>query len=309
MTDYENFSIVTRDELWSLDRRMLVESRLIHGSARQTGQAIDARDDRDEQLLDLCERECQQVRDALSTLSEGRARCVVSARREGEKASVLATVSLTVLDLAVVTTLADIRSDHEMLLELASVRPEAAANDRRLPFVWRNGTAAVLLHEAAGHPAEHGHAALQWPTWLRAIDDSESGRSDLLAGEAPHAMRRQSFSDVPLRRMTNVVVGHRFSVLGPWSPPASRIEVLLVAGGRYEPLTETVSLSVSAADLVDGNESVRLRPFVIRETRAAVARAMRGASGPVRRYPGVICSREGQELFVGSHAPDLVTEF
>lgn len=309
MTDYENFSIVTRDELWSLDRRMLLESRLIHGSARQTGQAIDARDDRDEQLLDLCERECQQVREALSPLGEGRARCVVSARREGEKASVLATVSLTVLDLAVVTTPADIRSDHEMLLELASVRPEAAANGRRLPFVWRNGTAAVLLHEAAGHPAEHGHAALQWPSWLSAIDDSESGRSDLLAGGAPRAMRRQSFSDVPLRRMTNVVVGHRSSVLSPLSHPASRIEILLVAGGRYEPLTETVSLSVSAADLVDGNESVRLRPFVIRETRAAVARAMLGASGPVRRYPGVICSREGQELFVGSYAPDLVTEF
>jgi hypothetical protein len=109
--------------------------------------------------------------------------------------------------------------------------------------------------------------------------------------------------------MTNVVVGHRSPVPGPGSQPASRIEILLVAGGRYEPLTETVSLSVSAADLVDGNESVRLRPFVIRETRAAVARAMRGASGPARRYPGVICSREGQELFVGSYAPDLVTEF
>jgi hypothetical protein len=287
---------------------MLVESRLIYGSARQTGKAIDARDDADELLLDLCERECQQVRDALSTLDEGRARCVVSARREGEKASVLATVSLTVLDLSVVTTLADIRSDHEMLVELASVRPEAAADGRRLPFVWRNGTAAVLLHEAAGHPAEHGHAALQWPSWLSAIDDSESGRSDLLAGEAPRAMQRQSFSDVPLRRMTNVVVDHLSSALAPGSQPASRIEILLVSGGRYEPLTETVSISVSAADLVDGGEPVRLQPFVIRETRAAVARAMRGASGPVRRYPGVICSREGQELFVGSHAPDLVTE-
>jgi hypothetical protein len=291
------FIIVTRDELWSLERRALLESRLIHGSADQRGDTIDARDDCDDELLTFCDRESAAVREALGGLSEGRARFVVSALRE----SVVATISITVLDLSVVSTLPHLRSDYEMLREMASVRPVKRRDYRGVPIVWRNGTGAVLLHEAAGHPAEHGHPALAWPKWLTAFD----GDSDLLAGEAPKAMRRQSFTDVPLRRMTNVVV----NVTMTMPLPPRRIEILLVAGGRYEPLTGNVSLSISAADFIDGDESIRLRPFVIRESREAVARAIRGASGPTRRYPGVICTKEGQELFVGSHAPDLVTEF
>ena len=174
------------------------------------------------------------------------------------------------------------------------------------------------MHEAIGHPAESGHLArsegtssavaneggrarraptagetpaLHWPSWLRV--------------EAPLVRRRQSFSDVPLERMTNVHVAAQQTM----QLPPKRIDILLVAGGRYERLTDRVALFISAADLIDGNESVRLRPFTIEATRVEVAAALRGASGEVRRYPGVICSKEGQELFVGSYAPDLVTEF
>ena len=44
------------------------------------------------------------------------------------------------------------------------------------------------------------------------------------------------------------------------------------------------------------------------ESRANIARAFIGASGEPLRYPGVICSREGQELVVGSSAPLLLME-
>jgi hypothetical protein len=297
-----HFAIVTRDEVWSLDRRALVESRLMHGSADVHDNRIDARDDRDDELLALCDRECERVRDVLNTLPEGRARLVVTAQGR----SVEATISLTVLDLSMVTTFPYISSDYEMLVQMASIRPETSADYRDLPVAWRNGSGAVLLHEAAGHPAEHGHAPLRWPSWLTVTDESDDGPADLLRCEVPRTWRRKSFTDVPLRRMTNVVVVTRSSVV---KLPRRRIDVLLVAAGRYEPLTENVELSISAANLVDGDGSVRLRPFVIQQSRANIARAIRGAAGDVRRYPGVICSREGQELFVASHAPDLLTEF
>jgi hypothetical protein len=293
-----HFAIVTRDELWSLDRRAVLESRLIHGSADDRGGAIDARDDCDEKLRAVCDQEAERVRATVRGLAEGRARFVVSARTD-EPA--LATISVTVLDLSIVTTLEHLRSDYEMLVEMASVRPQTSMDYRGVPVVWRNGSGAVLLHEAAGHPAEHGRPPLQWPQWLSAMDR----HSDLLAGDAPDKLRRQSFSDVPLRRMTDVVVNGSTNT----ELPPTRIDILLVAGGRYEPLTEAVSLSVSSADFIDRGSSARLRPFVIRESRPDVARAMRGSTGAVRRYPGVICSKEGQELFVGSHAPDLITEF
>ncbi len=299
------FAIVTRDELWSLDRRAALESRLIHGTAEQHGNIIDGRDDCDGELRELCEAEAGRVREALAALQEGRARAVVSARRTDDRVALSATISITVLDLSIVTTFPHLASDYEMLVETASVRPETAADLDGVPILWRNGSGAVLLHEAAGHAAEHGHAPLRWPSWLTAVDECDDGSANLLVGDAPRGLRRQSFSDVPLRRMTNVVVGNRG---GEVAPPRRRVEILLVAGGRYEPLAETVTLSICAADLVDGSRTVRLRPFAITHPRSAIASALRGAAGPVRRYPGVICSKEGQELFVGSYAPDLLAE-
>ncbi len=293
-----DFAIVTRDETQH-------ESRLIHGLAERRGAVIEARDDCDEELRALCELEWNRLRNALGRIREGRWRCVVSASRQDGAVSTTSTISVNLLDLSIVTTPPHLGSDYEMLIELASVPPTADAHVRELPLVWRNGSGAVLLHEAAGHAAEHGHAPAGWPSWLRVLDESEQGTADLTRGEPPMAMRRQSFTDVPMRRMTSVRVEAGLDR----QIPARRIDVLLIAGGRYEPLTETVTVFVSAADLVDGDRSVRLRPFVIESPRAAVAGALRGSTGGVRRYPGVICSKEGQELFAASHAPDLVTEF
>jgi hypothetical protein len=285
LKDSHHFAIVTRDESWLLDRRMMVESRLIHGSADQRGNTIDARDDLDEKLLALCDRESERVHDALAELGEGRARAVVSARNDGEVSS---TISLSLRDLSVVTTLSNLAADHAFLLDLARATPTKDIDYRGVSLLWRYGSAAVLMHEAVGH----------------------SGReltSDWLRVDVQHSTRQQSFSDVPLRRMTNV----RVSCLeaGISLPPERYIEILLVAGGRYEPLTDRVSLSISAANLVDGDLTMRLRPFEIEEARATIERSLLAGGGDVHRYPGVICSSEGQNVFVGSYAPDLVTDF
>jgi hypothetical protein len=305
----DEFAIVTRDET-------ALESRLIHGIARTRGTLIDADDDCDGELLALCGRESAAARDAISTLREGRARFVASAMREGDAVSVSSTISVALHALSIVTTPEHLAADAEMLVEISSVRP--VADYRRLPLVWRNGSGAVLMHEAVGHPKERGHPArsdrasrpvaensararrastaggtpalLEWPSWLTV--------------ETPFAMRRQSFTDIPLQRMTSVRVEANLQA----AAPQHRIDILLVAGGRYEPLTDRVSLFISAADLIEGNTAARLRPFTIEATGSDIARGLRGASGEVRRYPGVICSKEGQELFVSSFSPDLVTE-
>ena len=183
--------------------------------------------------------------------------------------------------------------------------PTAPPPTRPLPIVWRNGSAAVLLHEAIGHAAEHAHATLDWPRWLRGRDVTRDGRvANLIAGECPAALRRESFRDVPLRRMTHL---HFEQTGAPCEMPRSRLEIFLVSGGTYEPLSESISIDVAVADLVSGKETQRIAPFVMRASREKVARALLGASGDSIRYPGVICSREGQELYVGSHAPVMLT--
>ncbi len=197
-----------------------------------------------------------------------------------------------------------------MLREL--VASEARMTYRKLPILWRNGSAAVLLHEAVGHPAEHAAPGVKWPRWLRVNDEPSIAVDDCgdvprhvdLFKEAPSCARRESFRDVPLRRMTTLVVRQSGA---PFEVPDEHIEVHLVAGGGYDALTDTVAINVSVADLVNDGKRHRIRPFTIREHRAAIAESLRGASGEPIRYPGVICSREGQEIVVGSYAPEIVT--
>lgn len=173
-----------------------------------------------------------------------------------------------------------------------------------LPIVWRDGSAAVLLHEAVGHAAEHEAAPLTWPSWLRvndvpqfAFDDAgNAAKAANLMAEPPGCLRRESFRDVPLRRMTNVLVRQ---TRAPFALPAKSIDVHLVAGGAYDPLTDVVTIHVAVSSA---------GAFTFRRTRAEVAKSLLGAKGAPVVYPGVICSREGQELAVGSAAPVMVTE-
>ncbi|HUP47431.1 MAG TPA: hypothetical protein VNA04_01430 [Thermoanaerobaculia bacterium] len=310
--------MVTRDELWLLGaERLLREQRLSHGTSTLRGTEIAAIDAPDDRLLAESEREIEAVRALLPCPPNPgvAARVVVSARRAGGEIMTEPLIALSYRSLAMVSTPGTLTADCQRLLRIGATNGEIDGDYRAFPIVWRHGSGAVLLHEAAGHPAEHGHAPIDWPPWLAVhdeppfpVDDTarRTAVADLLGGGRPSAMRRASFADVPLTRLSNVVARQSSA---PFELPRRRIEVLLVDAGRYEPLTETISLYVSAADLVEGETSRRLRPFVIEESRQAVARALQGAGGAPERYPGVICSAEGQEVAVGSHAPLLLTRF
>ena len=290
--------MAVREELWVGGR--MIESRLSHGEAWTEEGAIVAIDSADEALLDASARELERLRAALPAAAANRVRLVAEARTDGVSSAIVLSDGLY----SVVTTPETLDGDRALLARASSAVPAVRAVDYHgLPIVWTHGSGGVLLHEAAGHPAEHGHPRIGWPEWLEARD----GGADLLAGESPRALRRASFSDVPLARMTEVAVSQRGA---PSALPARRLEVFLVEGGSYEPLTEMVTVSVAAADLMeDGKAVARLPPFEIRERRADVARSLCGAAGDPVRCPLVVCSREGQELLVASSAPLLVTVF
>jgi len=248
-------------------------------------------------------------------LRDARVRLVASARRVNDHERDEASMSITIAGVSVVTTaehliLPSPRGGGERVpLRLRS--GQAPAGEGSFPILWKNGSAAVLLHEACGHAAEH-HQQSSWPKWLTIhdeptfeIDDAgEPTRVVDLTRDAPATSRRESFRDVPLKRMTNLIARQQNA---PWSIPDERIEIELVAGGAYEPLTGIVTVSIAVADLVRGGQSIPLQPFQIRVARDRVARAIAGASGEPLPYPGVVCAREGQELVVGSFAPLMLT--
>lgn len=307
------YSIATRDEVWS--HGVLLESRLEHGEARQEGDVIEARDALDAALVAACDEEMVRLRATLADAGDARVRAVARAASDGERSG---TLTITMRGVSIVTTPAAAARDAAMLRALVAREPEEELTER-LPIVWRNGSGAVLLHEAVGHPAEgapltrpsgtfsplpqgegHSRRVRGRTPWLSIDDVSPAGTANLLL-EPPRALRRASFRDVPLRRMTALVATQSGA---PFAVPERHIEVHLVAGGSYEALTDEVTVDVAVANL----GARRLAPFTIRAAREAVLDAIRGASGEPVRYPGVVCSREGQELVVGSFAPVMVTD-
>jgi hypothetical protein len=280
-----HFAIATRDELWLHGR--LVERRLSHGEAFDDDRGIHATDARDETLVAACDVAMNELRACV--VADARVRLVAEASVDG----VVMTIVVTIANLSVVTTPAHFEHDVALLRDAHLARAsDGAIPSRDVALLWKHGSAAVLLHEAIGHPLEHGQASLELPSWLRV--------------EVPLQSRRASFKDVPLLRMTDVIARQHDA---PFALPSQRIEILLVDGGAYDPISELVTLRIAAAHVMDGDRVRALPPFTIEETRANVVRAIRGASGEPLRYPGVICSREGQELVVGSYAPLLLTEF
>lgn len=309
------FAIATRDELWSIGATpLLLVSRLAHGEALTGDGELVATDACDPELVAACDERLSAAHAAMAAVRDVRVRIVASARRAGD-AAIRAEVALIVTrrGISIVSDTVALESDL-LLLDDATAPPNAAADfDARLPIVWMNGSGAVLLHEAAGHAAEYGHAPVEWPSWLRVTDEPEPGLDDTgepcratnLLLEPPACHRRESFRDVPLQRMSNVIVQHEGA---PFDFPEPRIEVHLVAGGLYDPLTQMVSLFITHAEHVTGSFTHRVRPFALHVARADVARGLRGAYGRPIRYPGVVCSREGQEIVVGCSAPLLLTE-
>jgi hypothetical protein len=288
------YAMVRHDELWV--RSVLAESRVNFGEAVERGREIAARNRIEDRALHArlqrqCEEAVQRIRRSIAAMRDARVRCVVTATDEDFES----TIAITLDGVSVVSTPETAALDYALLKSLLppATRHTPHANS---PLLWRNGSAAVLLHEAIGHATEHGHAPLAWPSWLRVRDAARAGRiANLIAGEAPAASRRESFRDAPLPRMTNLVVEQ---VHAPFELPDERVEIELVAGGAYEPLTEMVTINVAVSSA---------GPFTIRASRRAISRSLIGAGGNPIRYPGVICSREGQELYVGSYAPLILT--
>jgi hypothetical protein len=294
------FAIVSRDGLWR-DGEM-IEERLSHGVAEQRGRVITAGDMPDAELARICDQRFDEiVRSVKGTRVRVRgvafARRVQSANGEDVFSSAVITAS------SVVTTPERFAEDIQLARPAASERVKDGA-----PILWSNGSASVLLHEAIGHAAEEGAARIEWPEWLRVRDEprfrlDDAGNiartSDLLR-EPPASLRRATFKDVAIPRMTRVVIeGERTFEL-----PDEYIEVQLTAGGRYDPLTEHVSISVAQA--VD-SRGEPLQPFVIRTTRDRIRASLIGARGVPVRYPGVICSSDGQKLVVECFAPVMLT--
>ena len=174
-----------------------------------------------------------------------------------------------------------------MLLRSAGFQPaatppalsEVEGASSRPTFLWQNGSAAVLLHELIGHPLEHNVPSINLPPWLHV--------------DIPLANRRQTFRDIPLLRMQHVRATQHNAPFDPETP----VTITLVDSGSYDPLTDVVTLTIAASSI---------GAFTITEPRDRFL--FIGAHGEPLRYPGVICSREGQELVVGSFAPVLLTE-
>lgn len=272
------FAIASRDELWQ--RGVLMESRLMHGQARQRGDIIEATDIRDEGLARACDEAINAARAVVDAMRDARVRMRVRVTREDAAAVVETTMTIATGSVSVVTTPADAIADYELLRALVAIKRVAPV--RALPIVWQNGSAAVLLHEAIGHATEHGRESVAWPSWLSV--------------DAPLMLRRETFRDVPLPRMTHLVATQHGA---PFALPEERIEVHLIAGGAYDPVTDLVTIDVAVSSA---------GPFTIRRTRSEIAASLAGATGDPIRYPGVICSREGQELYVASHAPVMITD-
>lgn len=272
------FAIVSRDELHVAGT--LVESRLMHGVARQSGDSIDAIDTCDEILMRHCNASLADARDAVNAIRDARVRIRARAARENGAESAGATITIGSEGISIVTTPADAQRDYALLQEIAGSKPVTPASG--LPIVWQNGSAAVLLHEAIGHAAEQHAPAIDWPAWLSV--------------DAPITLRRETFRDVPIPRMTHLIARQSEA---PFTLHQERIDVHLIAGGAYDPVTDVVTINVAVSTA---------GAFVIKRTRAEIAASLTGAMGDPIRYPGVICSREGQELYVPSYAPLMITE-
>src|SRR3954453_7900475 len=267
-----NFAIASRDELWL--RGALVESRLMHGVAMQRGDSIEASDARDERLVRRGDSAIEETRATVAAVGDARVRIVVRATQDDQ---VETTMTIGIGGVSVVTTPPNALADYELLHRVRN-----GSAPLRGAIVWLHGSGAVLLREAFGHASEHDAAPLAWPSWL-SID-------------APLVSRRETFRDVPLMRMTHLIA---MQTNAPFALPDERIEVQLIAGGGYDPITDIVTIDVAVSTA---------GPFTIRRSRAAIAASITGAFGEAVRYPGVICSREGQELYVASHAPVMITD-
>lgn len=209
------------------------------------------------------------------------------------------------------STLQDVQLVDRVPAARCMARPTEA-----MPLHFVSGSGAVLMHEAIGHPAEQNDF-ITWPDWLRVTDDptmnglgmcrvDDTGRETVLrqlVSDSPSAYRRGDHRDLPLNRMTNVVVSARFCAT---EPAPRRIVIELVDHGTWDAARDLVILRIVRSTLHDHESAVPLLPWRFAMTRAAVSRSLSATSLAVELYPGVICSSAGQDIGVGSASCDLV---
>src|SRR5213075_526748 len=114
------FAIAARDDLWTGGR--LIESRLMHGIARQEGSEIIAKDDADAALVAACD-EAMSRASALARTIDARVRVVVRATEE----AVETTFTVTVDGVSIVSTPDHVIADAAMLRGALGQRPTANA--------------------------------------------------------------------------------------------------------------------------------------------------------------------------------------
>ena len=145
------FAIATRDELWIHGR--LVERRLAHGEAIEDERGIRAVDTADAVLVAACDAAMDELRACVTPDARVRLVAEAAARR------LTKTIVVTMAGLSVVTTPEHIAGDVALLRSALGVTAGCDESyPRDMPLLWQHGSAAVLLHEAVGHPLEHGQA-------------------------------------------------------------------------------------------------------------------------------------------------------
>lgn len=284
------------------------------GEATERDGRYDAVDRKHPELIDDAQKLSVRTRDAAldaAAAFEGRVRVIASVREiagiRRADAMIVATSRASIVSVP-----ETFRTDLA-ILDASSRQPRRQA-DLSLPMLWRNGSASVLFHEAIAHPAEHRMPSAEWPQWLTVTDEppfaiDDRGRATAavdLFEDAPRSWRRDSFREIPRQRMSRVIARQHDA---PHGLPARFIAIELASGGSYDPMRDEIRVHVVAASEVNGQDELPLHPFEIGASRSAVASSLKGASGEPLRYPGVICSFEGHETYVASHAPLILTEF
>src|ERR1700736_2838985 len=110
--------MASRDELWS--RGALIETRVSHGQAVQSGKQIVATDRLDDRRLRVaCDEAAAGIRGEIARLVDARARVVTTATLH----AVQTTITVTVADVSIVTTPEHLRSDYDALLRRLAHAP------------------------------------------------------------------------------------------------------------------------------------------------------------------------------------------